>query len=97
MGNGKKAVERRVEPLVLHDSPHSLTDEIGVGGHIEAWEKNKNAAKAKEARTVDPRDYTGCVYARNCRDCTGHGCDCEQRVAPHKPTRGPANNLYVYG
>lgn len=46
---------------------------------------------------VEPRDYTGCVYSRNCRDCTGHGCDCEQRVAPHKYTRGPANNLYVYG
>ena len=50
MGKSKKAVERRVEPLVLHDGPHSLTDEIGVMGHVTAWVKNKNAVKAKEDR-----------------------------------------------
>lgn len=51
MGKSKKAVERRVEPLVLHSDGVDLTDRIGVAGHVRAWEIANNLKRMRDRKT----------------------------------------------
>ena len=36
------------------------------------------------SRGVDPRDWTGCAWWKQCKRFTGHGCDCKHRSAPKR-------------